>query len=121
VLFSWEEQDTGVIPAIIEDKPTVYILMNVSNGGSQLNKLVYLIGDAWYDLTDFMLEDAYNPDESIKKKLTTLLKVLGKQALTNFSAVISNRSEKEKKDNIGSMPVEYLPTAGLESIRLDLQ
>jgi hypothetical protein len=121
VIFSWEEQDTGVIPAVIEDKPTVYILMNISNGGSQLNKLVYLLGDAWYDLTDFMLEDAYNPDESVKEKLTTLLKVLGKQALTNFSDVIRNRSVKEKKDNIESIPVEYLPTTGLESIRLDLQ
>jgi hypothetical protein len=119
VLFSWEEMDTGVIPVVIEDKPTIYILMNISNGGSQLNRMVYLLGDSWYDLTDFMMNDAYNSDESVKEKLVTLSKTLGKQALTNFSDVIRNRSGKETEENAGSIPVEYLPTTGLENIRLD--
>lgn len=114
-LFSWEEQDTGVIPAVIEEKPTVYILMNISNGGSQLNKLVYLLGDSWYDLTDFMMEDAYNPDETVKEKLTVLAKTLGKQLLHNLTGSGESGTTTEGSETI---PVEYLPTKGLENIML---
>lgn len=115
-LFSWEEQDTGVIPAVIEDKPTVYILMNISDGGSQLNKLVYLLGDSWYDLTDFMMEDAYNPDKTVKEKLIRLSKDLGKQVLANLTG--SDRTETVKETEPGTLPIEYLPVKGLENIQL---
>lgn len=114
-LFSWEEQDTGVIPAVIEDKPTVYILMNISNGGSQLNSLVYLLGDAWYDLTDFMMNDAYNEDESVKEKLIVLAKALGKQVLKNLT---SSGKGSAGQAEAGSLPVEYLPVKGLEFVQL---
>ena len=117
-LFSWEEENTGVIPAVIMDKPTLYILMNISNGGSQIEKLVYLLGDSWFDLTDFVMEDAYNPDETMKEKLVKLSKDLGKQALANTLSAIRNITKEKPKED-GSIPIEYLPTSGLENVRLE--
>ena len=117
-LFSWEEMDSGVIPAVIDDKPTIYILMNISKGGSQLNKLVYLIGHSWYDLTDFMMNDAYNEDESSSEKLSKLVKELGKQGLRNLLGAVKEGLGTGTTTESGNIRIEELPNTGLEYIEL---
>ena len=115
-LYSWEEKGSGVIPAVIDDKETVYTLMNISKGGLKLEKMVYLIGHSWYDLTDFLLEDAYNENESSGEKLSKLVKELGKQGLRNLLGALKDDSGPETASTTERIKIEELPSAGLEYI-----
>ena len=118
-VITWEEDDTGVIPAVVYDRPSIYVLMNISDGGSTMNKVVVLIAGTWYDLTDFVFDDYGNPDETTSQQLLALSKTLGKQALSNFLGADSTGSGQPVQDDSLTIPVEYLPNAGLENIRLD--
>ena len=120
-LYTWEEMDTGVIPAVIEDKETMYMLMNISTGGSKLEKMVYMIGHSWYDLTDFMMNDAYNNDEASSEKIKKLVKELGKQGVRNLLGVLKNGSGTETTSGSGSIKIEDLPSTGLEYIGMPAQ
>jgi len=117
-LYTWEEKGSGVIPAVIEDKETFYMLMNLSKGGSQLEKLVYLIGHSWYDLTDFMMNDAYNDDESDSEKLKKLVKELGKQGVRNLLDLVKDGLGTKTTSESGSIKIEELPNTGLEYIEM---
>ena len=107
-----------MIPAVIEDKETFYMLMNLSKGGSQLEKLVYLIGHSWYDLTDFMMNDAYNDDESDSEKLKKLVKELGKQGVRNLLDLVKDGLGTKTTSESGSIKIEELPNTGLEYIEM---
>ncbi len=99
--YAWEEMDTGVMPIILEDRPALYFLYNISAGGSQLDKAYLLLGDRWIDLFTCAPEtDAIGADVFL-----LLIDTLGMQ----------------KRDVVeeNGLPVEYLPTAGLEEIKLD--
>ena len=117
-LYTWEEMGTGVIPAVIEDKPTVYILMNLSTGASKVEKLVFLIGHSWYDLTDFLMNDAYNNDESDSEKLRKLVKELGKQGVRNLLDLVKDGLGTETTSESGNIKIEELPNTGLEYIEM---
>ena len=113
-LYSWEEKGSGVIPAVIEDKETVYILINMSKGGSQVEKIVYLIGHSWYDLTEFKKDDA----ESNTEKLSKLVKELGSQGVRNLLDLVRDGLGKETTTESGNIKIEELPNTGLEYIEL---
>jgi len=119
--YSWENRNTGVIPAVVDDKPTEYMLLNVSRGGSKIEKMVYLLGGSWYDLTDFMLNDAYNKDETAREKLIKIAKEIGKQGLRNLIGALKNGTGTGGRSEAGAITTEELPSTGLEYIVLDGQ
>ena len=52
---SWEEMDTGRIPMMCKrGNPTLYLLVNMTDGGATMQGLVVLIGEHWYDLSPFI-------------------------------------------------------------------
>ena len=119
--YSWEEKDTGVIPAVVDDMPSIYLLYNLSKGGSKIEKAIYLLGSSWYDLTDFMMNDMYNDDETAREKLIKLSKELGKQGLRNLLGTLKNGNGNGGKTTDGGITIEELPTTGLEYIVLEEQ
>ena len=120
-MISWEENDTGVIPVVVYDQPSVYVLLNVLDGGSKINKIVFLLAGSWYDLTDFIQNDYGNPDETTRQQLLSLSKALGRQALSNFLGTGDTGNTQPVQTDSQAYPVEYLPTVGLEKIKLDTQ
>ena len=116
-VITWEQDDTGIIPAVVYDRPSIYVLMNISDGGSKLNKVVVLIGGIWYDLTDFVFDDYGNPDETTSQQLLALSKMLGSQALTAILGTDKPAAAQTVQPASGSVPIEYLSTVGLENIR----
>ena len=116
-VISWEENDTGIIPAVVYDQPSLYMLMNVTDGGSRMNKIVILLAGSWYDLTDFIQGDYASSDETTNQKLLALSKTLGKQALSNFLGTGDAENTQPVQTDSQAYPVEYLPTDGLESIQ----
>lgn len=99
-LLSWEERGTGEIPVIAEtDKPTLYLMLNISGGGSKMNGVAVLIAGRWYDLQHL--------DETFVEQL-----------IDSFFS--DDTDEPEQENGIErSVEAEYLPTKGLENIRLD--
>ena len=120
-MISWEENDTGVIPVVVYDQPSVYVLLNVLDGGSKINKIVFLLAGSWYDLTDFIQNDYGNPDETTRQQLLSLSKALGRQSLSNFQGTGDTGNTQPVQTDSQAYPVEYLPTVGLEKIKLDTQ
>ena len=94
-LLSWEENDTREMPMVeIEGDLTLYILINITGGGSKTNGTAVLIGGQWVDLM--------NLDKAEMGQLAAQIAV---KFVQNLSA------EKEGK-------IVYLPTDGLETVRL---
>lgn len=105
--ISWEEMDSGVIPLMIEDKPTQYVLANIQGGGSRLEKCLALAGGRWYDLTDFMNGTETPPSAETKEYI-----------LAAWRELLQNSLAGTEED---TQPVQIvtLPTAGLEDIVLN--
>ena len=112
------EQLSMLREQIARMQETIYILMNLSMGGSKIEKIVYLIGHSWYDLTDFMMNDAYNNDESDSEKLRKLVKELGKQGVRNLLDLVKDGLGTETTSESGNIKIEELPNTGLEYIEL---
>jgi hypothetical protein len=77
-----------------------------------------MIGHSWYDLTDFMMNDAYNSDESSSEKLKKLVKELGKQGVRNLLDIVKDGLGTETTSETGKIKIEELPSTGLEYIEL---
>ncbi len=93
---SWEENDTGKVPMVVEDNATImYFLFNVSAGGSQFNSMAVLIGDRWYELQD-----------------------MGEADLTLALQQLLTKTFQQAAESGDPLRTEKLPTAGLENIRL---
>ena len=110
-LISWEDMDTGVIPVILENKPTNYALMNISAGGSQINKCLYLVDDRWIDLTDFMVNQDFGENGA-----EDAIAWWRSRFLNAFAG-----SEVSTASGARTFLIEYLPTAGLESVELPVE
>ena len=95
-LASWEENGTGEIPMVeAEDNQTLYLLLNISAGGSMINGLAIMIGGQWIDLLNLQQGDV-------------------KQIIARIG--MSAAMQTGSGDIEGS--IRFLPTAGLEDIQL---
>ena len=94
-MMSWEENDTGEIPLVeAEDYLTLHMLINISAGGSKISGLTVLIGTQWVDLMNLEKSD-----------MIRLIPGL----LTNAA---------QRNDAGSGEKISYLPTDGLEAVRL---
>lgn len=68
--MGWEEKGSGEVTVMLQDYPTVYVLMNITKSGTQINELAILVNDRWIEIdlgkfreTDPEQTDKENPDD----------------------------------------------------------
>ncbi len=97
-LFSWEADGTNEILVVArKDQPTLYLLMNITAGGSKINGCAVMIGGHWYDMQNFSDAD--------RQQMTASLMML----TTGFFGY---------KDASGEEQTEYLTNDGLQNLKL---
>lgn len=115
--LSWEENDSGTIPVMLRDIPTVYALLNVTEAGTKINGMAVLIGDRWIDfgsvinsVGEIQKEDA----DSLREETMDALK----DKLADIAIeIITARLERfsEKVDNF----LSGTPDSGAESVETE--
>lgn len=109
-LYAWEELDTGVIPVVMDDKPAIYMLLNIANGGSSIKKILLLLDGSWFDITGISIGDS---GQEFRDVVHEMLPVVLKAA----PGYLSDPGEVGIVDDTsGAIKIEYLPSAGLEKI-----
>lgn len=94
-MMSWEENDTGEIPLVeAEDYLTLHMLINISAGGSKISGLTVLIGTQWVDLMNLEKSDM----------------------IRLIPGLLANAAQRN--DAGSGEKISYLPTDGLEAVRL---
>ena len=98
-LLSWEAEGTKEVLMVAKDEqPTLYVLLNISAGGSKVNGMAVLAGGRWYDPFHLTQGDT-------------------KMMLAGILMKAAENKNKKKEDN-GPRREEYLPTEGLETVEL---
>ena len=91
------------------------MLVNITNGGSQLRDVVILLGDRWYDL-NALSELASLPETEQEAQPTEMRETMAAYALQELMQLVMG--ELSLMNSTGSGGVEQLPTAGLEDVKL---
>lgn len=107
-ITSWELNDTGSVPVVLENEPTLYLLYNFNLSEMKRRKTLILLDGKWYDVTDYFNgtidEETVGAEEffsAMKRELKKLLNGLFEDAPAE-----TDTSAAEK-----------LPSAGLEAVR----
>ncbi len=113
----YEDMDTGVVPSVVMDEPSVYLLANFSDEGLEIRKTLLFVDGGWLDVTDKAqsLHGNMKLDESwielVSRAVSYAIKTVYKYKFINFWDNLFNSSEE--------FPIEYLPSTGLKSIQLE--
>jgi hypothetical protein len=117
-LRSWEENDTHVIP-LIEDAnmPTVYMLLQATHGGSQIDHMVIKLGDSWYDLGSLaaLTQDDADGGAISQEQKDAMMESMIEELIYDLVTVFDSEGKLTTTDE-GTSKIEQLPTAGLENI-----
>ena len=122
--MTWVSDETRTMKMIIEDKPTIYMLMNMDPNTIEMHGLAVLAGDSWVDLLDIMdnadIRDDVNIDEesigdAALEVFTGLLNG-GIGIVTDLLSSILSGNDSDKA--ISSSQYVEIPTNGLENIEL---
>lgn len=93
-LMSWPETDTREIPLVEnENQLTVYLLMNITGGGSTISGITALIGGRWIDIANVSQAGMFQMSQVAKN-------------------LLQNTGDKQEGK------IVYLPTEGLDEVRL---
>ncbi len=117
-LRSWEENDTHVIP-LVEDAnmPTVYMLLQATHGGSQIDHMVIKLGDSWYDMGSLasLTQDDADGGAISQEQKDAMLESMIEELMYDLVTVFDSEGKLTTTDE-GTSKIEQLPTAGLENI-----
>ena len=106
---TWEENGTKEMVMVTNDLPTFYMLMNVSDTGENINNLVVLLGDYWFDL-GAMDKTEDGEDSGFMEGLDFASKIAGNVIDRIFA-------DEEETPGAETGSVIYLPANGLDKIK----
>ncbi len=106
--FTWRAVEKGDMAMVVDDKPTVYALMNVSGEEMAMNGLAVLISDEWFDLAGL---ERISEDELDAEVILRCIRKLWRQL-----KLMIDPQKTEAEDR-----TVYLPTDGLEHVQLTPQ
>ena len=118
--MSWELEDAGEIVLTLKENPTLYFLVNYTVPDMKVNGLAVLIGDRWYDL-EVPAEKAAEIRRIIEADGGTdylgLARTIGESAF-EAAFTVKELTSFFFNDSNEVRTGMYLPTEGLENIRL---
>ncbi len=95
--LTWVENGTGEMVMVSEDNPTFYMLMNATESGTKVRRMVILIGKHWYDLGG-MPEKTWNTEEDKMETTVRSLEKLAGFAGEVIKNTIADREEEGRDD-----------------------
>jgi hypothetical protein len=97
--------------------PTVYMLLQATHGGSQIDHMVIKLGDSWYDLGSLaaLTQDDADGGAISQEQKDAMLESMIEELLYDLVTVFDSEGKLTTTDE-GTSKIERLPTAGLENI-----
>ncbi len=97
-LTTWEEADSGEIVMVSSKGPTLYLLMNISQSGTKVNKMLILIGSRWFDLTELAQITSEEDDVASLLENENMIRMMSEMGDELVNMILSPSDEESPKE-----------------------